>query len=346
MNKLSHAKTNLKKRKNVVAIGGGTGLYQVLVGLKHYPLNISAVVTMADSGGSTGRLRKEFGMLPPGDVRRALLALSNLPFSQKTLEKRFSFRFQRGNELKGHSFGNLLLAALTEITGREDLAIKEAGKIRDVSGYVFPVTMDQTNLVADLENGKLVFGETNIDERWHGKNDSQTPIRRVFLSPEAKISSDAEKAILKADTIIIGPGDLYTSLIPNLVVSGVPEAIANSKADVFVIVNLMTKPGETDGFTALRFVEEIRNYLGPAQNKISHIFLNDKTNYKAPPKILSWYKKFKSEPIKDDLGEQSQGAMVIRGNFTDSGSFLRHDPKKLAYSVFATIKISRAKKPG
>lgn len=317
----------------MVAVGGGTGLYQVLVGLKHYPVNLAAIVTMADSGGSTGRLRQEFGMLPPGDIRRALLALSNLPISQKTLERLFDFRFERGDQLKGHSIGNLLLAALTEITGREDLAIKEAGKILDVSGYVYPVTMDKTNLVAVLENGKLIFGETNIDQRWQGRQDASTPIRRVFLSPEAKITPDASQAIEKAHDIIIGPGDLYTSLLPNLVVSGVPEAIARSKAKVFVIINLMTKPGETDGFTALKFVSEVKNYLGVAADKVTHVVVNNSALAKTPPKIISWYKKFKSEPVIDNLGPRSPEFQIIRGHLTDSGTFLRHDAKKLARTL-------------
>lgn len=327
----NHAKS--ERRKNVVAVGGGTGLYQVLVGLKKYPLNLTAVVTMSDSGGSAGRLRQEFGMLPPGDVRRALLALSNLPISERTLETLFNFRFEKGNQLKGHSFGNLFLAALTQITGREDLAIKEAGKILDVSGLVCPVTLDKSNLVATLQNGKLIFGETNIDLRWQGKKDAKIPIKRVFLSPQARIAPEAQRAIFKAQTVIIGPGDLYTSLLPNLLVSSVPETIAASKANVFLIVNLMTKPGETDHFTASRFVGEIMEYLGPAQEKISHLFLNKTTTLNLPHKILSWYKKFQSEPIADDLGSTFAGAKVIRGSFSDSGTFLRHDPRKLARTL-------------
>lgn len=328
------AKTSSKKR-NVVAVGGGTGLYQVLVGLKKYPLNLSAIVTMSDSGGSSGRLRSEFGMLPPGDIRRALLALSNLPFSQKTLEKLFSFRFEKGHELKGHSLGNILLAALTEITGREDLAIKEAGKILDASGYVYPVTLEKTNLVAVLENGKLVFGETKIDLRWQGREDAKTPIKRVFLSPQVKADPDAINAIKRAQTIIIGPGDLYTSILPNLLVAGVPEAIASSKATIMIVVNLMTKPGETDHFTASKFVEEIMIYLGNAQDKITHILINRET--KAPENIISWYKKFKSDPIIDDLDSPPSHIKIVRGNFTDSGTFLRHDPKKLARAIMKNI---------
>lgn len=323
-----------ERLKRVVVIGGGTGTYQVLVGLKKYPLELSAVVAMSDSGGSTGRLRREFQILPPGDIRRALIALSNLPLAEKTLEQLFDFRFHSGKGLKGHSMGNLLLAALTQITGREDLAIKEAGKILAVSGFVYPVTLDKTNLVAVLENGKRIVGESKIDLRWQGEEQADVPIKQVYLQPRAKVFKEAWDALRAAELIVLGPGDLYTSVIPNLLVGGVTEAIFASRAKVALVVNLMTKPGETDKFTAADFVRAIKNYLGPASGKLSHILIN--TELPEDVKTLAWYLKYSSEPVKDDLGRIKE-MKVVRGVFTQRGELLRHDPAKLARALIKII---------
>ncbi|MDO8503482.1 MAG: YvcK family protein [bacterium] len=314
-------------KKKVVVIGGGTGTYQVLVGLKRHPIDISAVISMSDSGGSTGKLRKELSILPPGDVRRALIALSNLPLAQKTLEKLFDFRFENGHSLKGHSLGNLLLAALIQITGREDLAIAEAGRILSASGYVYPVTLDKTDLVAVLENGRRIHGETKIDLR-HEKNGDAVPIEKVYLSPKGSIFADSKKVIERADVIVLGPGDLYTSIIPNLLVRGVPEAIAKSRAKVVLVVNLMTKPGETDGFKVSDFIKTIKEYLREAQSKLKLAIVNNKL----PDDVgtLAWYSKFHSEPVRDDTNEEFEGVKIIRGSFADKGEFVRHDPAKLA----------------
>lgn len=318
-------------RKRVVVIGGGTGTYQVLVGLKKHNLHISAIVTMSDSGGSTGKLRKELSILPPGDVRRALIALSNLPLDQAVLERLFDYRFETGKSLKGHSMGNLLLAALTQITGREDLAIKEAGRILAVSGYVYPVTLDKNDLCAVLENGKKIIGETNIDKRAEGAAYAKVPIREVYLKPKATIYTDAREAIEKADLIVLGPGDLYTSILPNLLVEGVPEAINKSKAKVVYIVNLMTKPGETDNFKASNFVNEVKRYLNGAADRLSHVFVNTKLSESL--KTIEWYEQHAQEMVEDDLGRKKNGILVIRGNFTQKGELIRHSPEKLAKSI-------------
>lgn len=325
-------------KKKIVVIGGGTGTFQVLTGLKKYTVGLSAVVTMSDSGGSTGRLRKELSILPPGDVRRALIALSNLPLAEKTLERLFDYRFQSKGSLSGHSVGNLLLAALTQITGREDLAIKEAGKILAVSGNVCPVTLDKTTLVAELENGKKIVGETKIDLRWGGEQDSETPIKRLYLKPKAKVFKDAARDIKRADVIVLGPGDLYTSIVPNLLVEGVNEAIAKSGAKVVLVVNLMTKPGETDNFTASDFVRVIREYLGKGANSLSHVLVN--TQFPENVQTLAWYLKYSSKPVKDDLPARqrlNQGFKVLRGNFTQRGELLRHDPTKLAKALIKIL---------
>lgn len=314
----------------MVVIGGGTGTYQVLVGLKRYRnLELSAVVAMTDSGGSTGRLRQEFGMFPPGDLRRALLALSSLPIREKTLERLFDFRFEHGKELRGHSLGNIFLAALTQITGSPQKALKEAQRILAVSGQVLPVTLDNTNLVAILEDGTKIFGETNIDIR---EVKPKVPIEKVYLRPRARIFPQAQDAIKKAQLIILGPGDLYTSIIPNLLVEGVTSAIAKSRGNLIFIVNLMTKQGETDGFTAAKFILEIKKYLGQAFNQLKYVVINK--NF-TKGQNLSWYKKFGAEPVIDDLsGGRQVEFKVIQGDFLErnSGSvrFIRHDPQKLA----------------
>ncbi|MBI2268646.1 MAG: YvcK family protein [Candidatus Blackburnbacteria bacterium] len=324
-----------KKNKKIVVVGGGTGTYQVLVGLKKYPVQLSAIVAMSDSGGSTGKLRRELGILPPGDIRRALIALSNLPLAERTLERLFDFRFSKGKTLKGHSVGNLLIAALTQITGRADLAIEEAGKILAVSGYVYPVTLDSNTLIAILENGKKIIGETKIDLRWHGGEDADIPIKKVYLKPKASIYPGAKKALEAADLIVVGPGDLYTSIVPNLLVQGVPEAILKSPAKVALIVNLMTKPGETDNFKASDFVRVAKDYMAQASDKLTYVIVNN--DFPDSVRTLAWYSKFASEPIQNDLDSKQDGVRVIKGNFLRTGEFLRHDPKKLARAIIKLV---------
>jgi len=326
----------MKDNKKVVVIGGGTGTYQVLTGLKKYPLELSAVISMCDSGGSTGRLRRELGILPPGDVRRAILALSDLPFAQKTLEELFDFRFNKGTTLKGHSVGNLLLAALTQITGSMDKAIEEAARILQSNGKVFPITLDKTNLVAILEDGTRIFGETNIDRR---RIKPELGIKQIYLSPKTKVFGKASFAIENADIIIIGPGDLYTSIIPTLLVGGVINALVKSKADLVYIVNLMTKKGETDGFTAFNFVEEINNYLQGAKNKLKYIFVNKEINH-SKSTIARWYKKYGCLPVKNDLAKHShvfKKTKVIEKDFLGETTFFRHDPEKLSRAIISLI---------
>ena len=314
--------------KNIVVIGGGSGTYQVLTGLKKYPLQISAVISMSDSGGSTGRLRKELGILPPGDVRRAILALSDLPFAQKTLEEVFNFRFQGEGSLAGHSLGNILIAALTQITGSMDKAIEEAARILNVSGKVYPVTLDKSNLVALLADGTKVFGETKIDVR---KIKLGTPIKKVYLSPKASIFKEAAKAIEEADLIILGPGDLYTSLVATLLVEGVTDAIKASKGKLVYIVNLVTKKGETDNFKASDFVGVVESYLGDAKGKLDCVLVNKKLNINKA-KAGKWYERFGSKPVVNDL-KQKRGYRVIEGNYADLTTFFRHDPEKISKTI-------------
>lgn len=316
-------------RKKVVVIGGGTGTYQVLSGLKKYPLDISAVISMADSGGSTGRLRKELGILPPGDVRRAILALSDLPFAEKTLEKMFNFRFDDGKEsgLGGHSLGNILLAALTQITGSMDRAINEAARILNASGKIFPVTLDKTNLVAMLPDGKRVFGEAGIDKRTYKL---ELPIESVYLSPRAKAFGEAVNAIKKADLIVLGPGDLFTSIVPTLLVDGVTDAIKRSKGNLAYVVNLMTKREETSGFKASDFVDKIIEYLGPAEKKLKYVLISKKFNH-SKSKFGKWYRKYGSKPVANDIKDGSY--KIVEKNFVAKTTLFRHDPEKIAKAL-------------
>jgi len=322
-----------KVNKRITVIGGGTGTYMVLTGLKKYPVELSAVISMCDSGGSTGRLRKELNMLPPGDIRRAILALSDLPFARKTLEGVFDFRFVNGKGLAGHSVGNILLAALVQITGSMDRAIDEAARIFNLSGDVCPVTLDKTNLVAILEDGTRVFGESKIDMR---NFKLKYPISKVYLTPKAKIFRKAALAIESSDLIILGPGDLYTSIIPTLLVEGMIQSLKKSKGKIVFIVNLMTKRGETDNFTASDFLKTIMPYLGVAFEKISYVMVNKNLPI-TKNKMANWYKRYGSIPVINDLKKKKEDIKIISGDFVDTTTLYRHDSDKLAKAIMSLL---------
>jgi len=315
--------------KRVVVIGGGTGTYTVLMGLKKHRVDLTAIVSMADSGGSSGRLRDEFGVLPPGDVRQCLLALSNLPLEKTSLRRLLEYRFNNGRGLKGHSFGNLLLTALTEITGREDLAIAEAAKILNVQGRVLPISLEKTTLCVRLEDGTIIKGETNIDVR---RVRPDLKIIDVFLDPGIKIFPEAKKAILAADLIVLGPGDLYTSVLPNILVKGVNQAIVKSKAKLIYVCNLMTKHGETDGFNCSNFAKEVLRYLGPASKKLKAMLVN--RDLSVPKKVLKRYEQEGSFPVKIDCQacKDLKIETVIK-SLAAAGQLWRHDSSKLAKAL-------------
>jgi uncharacterized cofD-like protein len=318
----------LIKDPNIVVIGGGTGTYTVLTGLKRYSKNITAIVTMADDGGSSGRLRDEFGHLPPGDVRRALVALSN--DRQKTLRSLFEYRFDKGNGLNGHSFGNLFLTALGELTGGIENAILEASRVLNIRGQVLPVTTMDTRLFAELEDGTIIHGETNIDVRTIKPH---LKIKRVFLDPQPTITNSALKAIQNADILVVGPGDLYTSLIPNLLVSGVPEAIAKCKGTRIYVTNLMTKHGETDGFRLSDFSGEIQRYLG-SPNSIDVVIANE---HRFTTDLLEKYAAEQASPVAIDMAPSAETSpKLILGDVAATGALVRHDPQKLARLIIAT----------
>lgn len=307
-----------EKDKQIVCIGGGTGTCTVLLGLKKYISNLVAIVPATDSGGSSGILRDEFGILPPGDIRRCLLALSN---GNSILRELFAYRFSEGS-LKGHSFGNLFLTALTKLTGSEYEAIKQAGKILHIKGKVLPVTLEDIQLCARLEDGTIIKGETNIDIR---RVRPDLRILDVFLDHDAEAFPQVLKEIKKADIVIIGPGDLYTSVIPNLLVNGVPNALQESEAKKVYVCNLMTKHGETDGFLASDFISEIIRYLGFAPD----IAILNKNN--VPKWLLNKYLEEKSEPVEIDLEKCKELVpKIIIKDVASSKTLYRHDPDKLA----------------
>ena len=302
--------------KKVVFIGGGTGGFTVLSGLKEYPYQLSAVVSMADDGGSTGVLREEFGTLPAGDIRRALIALSDS--NKKVLSELFNFRFGEDSSLHGHSMGNLLLTALEKITGDFASAVKEAGEVLNIKGEVIPVTLTRTKLWATLSDGSTIEGETNIDIP---KHDGTIKIKNIFLKPEVEANPKAVVTIENADVIVLGPGDVYTSILPNLAVKGISEAIKKSKAQLIYNVNIMTKFGETNEFTAFNFVEKMEEYVG--EGRIDVVTVNTE---KPTGEIVKRYEEERVEFVKNDL----TGRKVVAGDFLRDGMFLRHDPEKLA----------------
>lgn len=311
-----------EKMKKVVVIGGGTGVFVVLTALKNFPVHLSAIISMADSGGSSGILREEFGILPPGDVRRALIALSNS--DNKLLARLFNYRFNESYFLDGHSFGNLFITALERITGDFQKAIREAGKILNISGEVIPVTLDNINLVAQLKNGQIIYGESAIDRR---KEKNPSKIQKIWIQPKAKINPLARQAILAADYIVIGPGDLYTSIIPNLLVSGVTTALKKSRAKKIFITNIMTKKGETDDFKASDFIITLEKYLG--KKILDYVLIN---NSRPDKKRFKKYKEEGAQFVEPNVDQWGR-ALVIKKDLLRERGLLRHDPKKLGITL-------------
>ena len=265
--------------KKIVTIGGGTGSFTLLSGLKKYPLELSAVVSMADDGGSTGILRDELGVLPPGDVRQCLVALSE---SSDMLRELMNYRFVEGG-LSGHSFGNIFLSALEKSTGNFVLGVAEASKILNVKGDVIPVTAADVKLFLELKNGVLLKGENEIN---HSFEISECGVKKIYLSPQAKACKSAVRKILSADMIVIGPGNHYCAIIPNLLVKGIPEAIRKSKAKVVYNCNLVNKRGQTAGFTLDNYIEAIEEYLG--KGRIDYVTYN---SHKPSPKLMKKYEQ-------------------------------------------------------
>ncbi len=303
--------------KRVVVIGGGTGTYTVLTALRDYKsLHLSAIVSMCDDGGDTGKLRDQYGVLPPGDVRRCLVALSG---GNNILSKLFEKRL-----FKGHSLGNLVLASLEKSYGDFESAIKVTSNLLRVRGEVIPVTLDNVRLYAELEGGYTINGETNIDIPKHNPD---LKIESIFTKPEARVNQKAKDAVSKADLILIGPGDLYTSILPNFITEGFSGAVEAAQAKKVYICNLMTKHGETTGFYAEDFVNEVANYVTP-----DYILLN--TTIPSADR-LSKYKEEGSGMVVRRNKEDWPG--LIKADLITEDGLLRHDYGKLANNIVYRI---------
>lgn len=316
--------------KKVVVIGGGTGNFVVLRGLKKYPVELTAIVSMADDGGSTGILRDELGVLPPGDVRQCLVALSN---SSRLMRSLMNYRFENGG-LGGHSFGNLLLSALEKVTGSFEKAVEEAGKILYINGKVIPVTTHQVRLKMVLNNRKILEGEKEI----YLSQEIDQGYKTIFLEPIPKVNPRVIDEIQNADLIVIGPGGLHTSLIPNILVEGVCDAMLNSDAKKVYVVNLMNRKGQTTGYKTSDYLKELIRFTG------QHIFDHILINVQKPPKALIDIYREEGELVENDLDDERVIKADLLGRPSEpmkrdllKRNLIRHDSKKLAEELMKIV---------
>lgn len=313
----------ISKNLRIVAIGGGTGLANLLRGLKEDFEKLTAVVTMADDGHSTGDLRRDFNVLPPGDIRICIVALAD---EEHLYNKLLSYRFPHGRGLKGHNLGNLLLVALEDITGSFKKAIQEFSQILTIKGQVMPSTYEDAIISAKLSNGRVVWGESTISVAGH-----RSPIKKISLHPEsASANSDAVKAIEKADVILVGPGSLYTSIIPNFLLKEICRGVASSRAKKIFICNVSTERGETEGYTV---ADHINTLVGHSDPQIFDICLiNSKIILKSSGKRLGEVKNITTQENK--IGRYK----IVHEDIIDDENPLYHDSKKLAKAIIKLIK--------
>lgn len=319
----------LERGPKIVCIGGGHGLSHLLFGLKEYTSNLTAIVTVADSGGSSGRLREEFNIVAPGDIRNCLVALADAPALMGDL---FQFRFSQDSALQGHNFGNLFLTAMIQLTGGDfEKAIQESSRVLAIRGNVVPSTIENVQLVAEYEDGSVTEGEADIPT-------STSRIKRVFLNPENPAATQHSlDAIEDADIIILGPGSLYTSIMPNLVVKGIPEAIASSSAFKIYVCNVMTQQGETEGYSA---GEHLQAIIDHTSSKILDACLIN--NAEVPEAALKRYQIEDSFPVKpDDEKIRSLGYKVYATDLLEVDNFVRHDSEKLTKALIRLMEQYR-----
>ena len=321
---LVYEKTRLSRGPTVAVIGGGHGLSVLLRGIKELTSNVTAIVTVADDGGSSGRLREELGIIPPGDLRNCLVALAD---TEPLMEKLFQHRFEGRSDLAGHSFGNLFLAAMAEVTGDMETALKESSKVLAVKGRVLPASKESVRLDAILEDGTVVEGESHIPE-------VPGRIRSVRLFPaDAAPVASALEAIRTADAIVLGPGSLYTSIMPNLLVNGVAEELRKSRALKIYICNVMTQPGETDGYTAAMHAEAIIKHAG--RGAIDFMLVN------SAPISDNLREKYAAEGIApvavDEAAINALGIGFVAADIINQSDAVRHDPDKLSRNIMRMI---------
>lgn len=321
---LIYEKRMLGKGPAITVVGGGHGLSVLLRGIKEATSNVTAVVTVADDGGSSGRLRQDLGMIPPGDLRNCLVALAD---TEPLMEKLFQHRFEGSSELSGHSFGNLFIAAMTQVTGDVETALKESSKVLAVKGRVLPASKEFVRLDAIMEDGTVVQGESKIPE-------AHKRIYRVKLYPEhAEAVQSSLDAIRNAEAIVLGPGSLYTSVIPNLLVEGIGDAICRSNAVKIYICNVMTQPGETDGYTASMHVKAIMDHAG--RNAVDYVIVNSTP---VPENLKQKYAETGAYPVVvDDDALNQLGVGIIKADLITSLDAIHHDPKKLCDSVMRVV---------
>jgi uncharacterized cofD-like protein len=321
--------------KRIVVIGGGTGNFVVLSGLRPYPVDLTAIVSMADDGGSTGILRDELGVLPPGDVRQCLVALSH---SSRVMRSLMSYRFEQGG-LGGHSFGNLFLSVLEKVTGSFERAVEEVGKILSIKGKVVPVTTHQVRLRMILNNSKILEGEREI----YLSEEIDQGYKHIYLEPYPKASERAIDEIINADVIILGPGGLYTSLIPNLLVEGVSQALHHSKAAKVFVVNLMNRKGQTTAYKVSDYVREISRFIG--EDIFDYLIVN---SGQPSPKLINEY-AIEGELVQNDLCDDPRVkcADMLSNSLKDVGhgdlmkrSLIRHDSVKLSRELMTIVNHS------
>lgn len=319
-----YQKRHLKRGPKVVVIGGGTGLSVLLRGLKNYTSNITAIVTVADDGGSSGRLRGDLGILPPGDIRNCLVALAD---TEVLMEELFQHRFTDGSELSGHNLGNLLIAAMTEIAGDFEQAIHQLSKVLAIRGRVLPSTLTEVVLMAETKDGQIIVGESNIPAA--GKR-----IKRVFIDPpDCRPVDEAIRAIQEADAVILGPGSLYTSVLPNLLIRDIAKAIQDTSAVKAYVCNIMTQPGETDGYSAAEHVQSIIQHVGPGV--IDYAIVNVE---EIPKRMLRRYKDEGAYPVIPDIARLNKlGVKVAEENLVYETDLVRHHPDKLSRAIVGLI---------
>lgn len=327
---LLYSRRQLARGPHIAALGGGTGMPSVLRGLKHYTSNLTAIVTVADDGGSSGRLRGDLGMLPPGDIRNCMVALAD---TEPLMEQLFQHRFQAG-ELKGHSFGNLFLAAMEQASGDFVTALRESSRVLAVRGTVLPATLEHVTLHATLVTGAHVEGESAIGH-------STDRIERIWMDPpDATPLREAVEAIVAADMVVLGPGSLYTSILPNLLIPAIADAIRQSKGIRVYVANIMTQPGETANFSVRDHLKAIEDHVGPGL--IDVVLVN---NEKVPERLLQKYRREGADQVAFQ-GEESLTTgqpVVIYDNLLLADGVVRHDPDKLAPALLRVLLKFRPK---
>ena len=312
----SRRRNTLSRGPRIVAVGGGTGLSMLLAGLKLYSSNVTAIVTVTDTGGSSGILRDEHDILPPGDIRNCLVALAD---AEPLIRNLFQYRFEEGG-LKGHSFGNLFITALSKVTGDFERAIKESSRVLAIRGRVIPSTLRQVSLVAEFHDGKVIEGETNITAY-------EKPIKRVSLKPaDCSATEEALEAIDNAELIVLGPGSLYTSILPNLLIKDILERVVESKATKIFVINAMTQPGETDRYSAYDHLQALVSHTDPRITDVCFVNTQD-----IPKTLLKKYEEKQAFPIQFDVNRiRERGYEVFEAPMLRLDGQVRHDSEKLA----------------